>query len=410
MTKYLYLLLLLFSHTNVLGNPKYAKIDEQSKSVPDSLKTPVEIAEFLTSKLKNEDEKVRALYIWITHNIQYDVSQINGDFHYNSYDQMVRETINTRKGICGHYAQLFHHMCKIIGIESYVISGYTRQLDFDEISELNHAWNAVRINNQYLFIDNTFAAGYVDDRGDYVNEFSDDYFLISPKELIKTHVPFDPVWQFLDNPVNNVDFKNKDFSKLNIVGDFDYKDTISSMIGLDTIVRVRKRIDRIKKSGITNILIREYLTESEQQIENHRYGNWISSYNNIKKMVNNAKDQINMGINFDHIFIGYMNKRFRNPKIDDEQIKRTIEKANLHFYQGKNELKKSKKLLNELEYSGENLENSKSAKKYKQELIDFIIELERHLLEVEPSIVRNTDYANRYLKKWKLLRPWVPYE
>ena len=60
MEQYLYLLLLLFSYTNVLGNPKYAKIDKESKSVPDSLKTSEKIAEFLTSKLQNEDEKAKS--------------------------------------------------------------------------------------------------------------------------------------------------------------------------------------------------------------------------------------------------------------------------------------------------------------------------------------------------------------
>ena len=34
-----------------------------------------------------------------------------------------------------------------------------------------------------------------------------------------------------------------------------------------------------------------------------------------------------------------------------------------------------------LNHSGKNLENLKSAKKHKQELIDFIIELEHHLLD-----------------------------
>ncbi len=409
MTKLLYILLLLFSHSDILGNPKYEKIDEESKSVPDSLKTSEKIAGFLTSKLKNEDEKARALYIWITHNVQYDVSQINGDFHYSSYDEMVGETINTRKGICAHYAQLFHHMCKTIGIKSFVISGYTRQMDANEISELNHAWNAVKINNQYLFIDNTLAAGYLNHKGSYVHEFSDDYFLIPPKDLIKTHVPFDPVWQFLDNPINNVDFKNKDFSKLSIAGNFDYKDSISMIIGLDTITRIRKRIERIKKSGITHHLIREYVEESEQEIENLKYIRWVSSYININKMVNNAKDEINLGISFDNTFIGYMNKHFRNPKVEDEQIKNTIEKANLHFFSGKRQLKKSKELLNGLEYSGKGTENLRLTEEHRQGLIDFVIELEYKILEVEPSIVKNTDYAKRYLKKWKPLRPWVPY-
>ncbi|KAB7530791.1 hypothetical protein F8C76_04645 [Flagellimonas olearia] len=410
MTKYLYILLFIFSHTYVLGNPNYEKIDKESKNVPDSLTSSHQITDFLTSKWKGEDEKVRALHIWITHNIHYDVSQINGVFNYGSYDEMVEETVKTRKGICGHYARLFHHMCESIGIESFIISGYTREWDSKEISQLDHAWNAVKINNQYLFIDNTFAAGYLDHNDDYVHEFSDDYFLIPPKDLIKTHVPFDPLWQFLDNPINNMDFKNRDFSKLNISGDFDYRDSIATMTKLDSIIRIKKKVARIKRSGITNRLIQEYINEREEQIENLTYGRWVAIFNGISNMTNDAKDEINLGISFNNIFFGYMNKGFRNPKIDDQQIKSTIEKVNLHFYQGKNQLKKSKDLLNGLEYSGKNVEHLKSSVNHKQELIDFIAEMEYKLLEIELSIVKNTDYANRYLKKWKPLRPWVPYE
>ncbi|TVZ15431.1 transglutaminase domain-containing protein [Maribacter sp. MAR_2009_72] len=409
MAKYLYILILLFSFTNVWGNPKYEKIDRDSKSVPDSLKTTDEIAEYLTSKLNSEDEKIRALYIWITHNIKYNLSQINSEFQYSSYDKMVEETIKTRKGVCGHYAQLFHSMCKSIGIESFVIAGYTRQLDSYEISELDHAWNAVKINGNYLFVDNTLAAGFLDYKGNYIHEFSDDYFLIPPKAFIKTHVPFDPIWQFLDNPISNVDFKNKDFSKLSKVGNFAYKDSISTIEKMDILTQIKKKIERIKKSGITHRLIQKEIKEDEELVENLKYNKWISNFNDINKRVNEARDEINMGINFDNTFIGYTNKRFRNPKIEDSQIENTIEKANLHFYQGKNQLKKSKQLLYGLEYSGQNIENLKLTEKHKKGLIDFIIQLEYKILEVEPSIIKDTDYAKRYLKKWKPLRDMVPY-
>jgi hypothetical protein len=56
------------------------------------------------------------------------------------------------------------------------------------------------------------------------------------------------------------------------------------------------------------------------------------------------------------------------------------------------------------------MEKIKLTENYKQGLIDFITELERKILEVEPSMIKNNDYSKRYLKKWKPLRDFVPYE
>ncbi|WP_424002491.1 transglutaminase domain-containing protein [Maribacter sp. IgM3_T14_3] len=409
MTKYFYIIILLFSLTNLWSNPKYEKIDKESKSVPDSLKTTEEIAKYLTSELKNDDEKIRALYIWITHNIKYDLDQINSEFQYGSYNEMVDETLKTRKGVCGHYAQLFHYMCKSIGIESFVISGYTRQLDSNKISELDHAWNGVKINDSYFFVDNTWAAGHLSYKGNYVHEFTDNYFLVNAKKFIKTHVPFDPVWQFLNNPISNVDYEKKDFSKLSKRGNFIFKDSISKMVQLDTITQIRKKIDRIIKSGITNVLIEKEIYEDEELIESLTYAKWISNYNSINDKINSANDEINMGISFENIFIGYMNKNFRNPKIEDSEIESTIDKANQHFYQGKNQLKKYKPSVYDLEYSGKNKKFIRLTKNYKETLVDFVIQLERTILKVEPSIIKDTDYSKRYLKKWKPLRDLVAY-
>lgn len=410
MTRYFYVVILLLSFSYLKANPKYEEIDRVSKSVPDTLSTPQEIAEYLTLKLDKDDEKVRALHIWITHNIKYDETLLSSDITYSSYDELVVETIKNKKGVCYHYAQLFHTMCESIGIESHVISGYTQEKNSDVVPKISHAWNVVNVESSYAFIDNTWASGYADYKGNYIQEFVDEYFLIPPKDFIKTHVPFDPIWQFLDNPVNNIDIKNKDFSKLEIIGNFNSKDSISEMVKLDEITRLKKKINRIEKSGITNVLIQRYVNQCEEQIENQIYRNWVSMFNNLNNKVNSAKDEMNIGIGFNNVFIDYMNKRFRNPKIEDDEIKSTIDKANLHFFEGKNQLNQLKKLVYELEFDGSDIERLEVSKKSKKELLDFIIDIEHKILEVEPSVLKNTDYAKRYLKKWKPLRDLVPYE
>ena len=62
--------------------------------------------------------------------------------------------------------------------------------------EMNHGWNAVRLDGQTYFIDCTFDDP-VPDRGQYV---SDQFFMLTAEELSKTHVWDEAFYeQVLDN-------------------------------------------------------------------------------------------------------------------------------------------------------------------------------------------------------------------
>jgi len=62
----------------------YSEIDINSKTVPDSLTDYIQIADYLTKGLETDIDKARAIYIWIAHNIKYDLTQINSGKCYDS--------------------------------------------------------------------------------------------------------------------------------------------------------------------------------------------------------------------------------------------------------------------------------------------------------------------------------------
>ncbi|WP_394751199.1 transglutaminase domain-containing protein [Spongiimicrobium salis] len=387
----------------------YTEIDKRSKKIPDSLETIEEITTYLTNGLSKIDEKVRAIYVWTAHNIRYDISKSYEEVKYTSYDQMVVDALESRKGVCEHYAQLFHRMCALAGVKSYVIAGYTRQEGDMDIADLDHAWNAVEIGKKHYFIDATWASGYQDDKT-YRHIFQDDFFLIEPKEFIKTHMPFDLVWQFLDNPLDHSEFEDRQYAKLFKPGKFSFKDSIAHIATMDSIVMLERAVARIKKSGLTHILIKEEVARYSAQIENIKSYRWFSSFSEINDRVNRARDSVNEGIIFNNTFISYANKRFKKPKIEKEEIKRVIEKANNSFYAGKAALRQCKRDLLALKYTGNMAENAKLAAENTQNLYDFITRIEFKILEIGPSIEENKKYAQRYLKKWKPLRFAVPRE
>ena len=322
---------------------------------------------------------------------------------------MVDDALETRKGVCEHYAQLFQRMCTLAGVKSYVIAGYTRQEGDTAIADLDHAWNAVEIAGDYFFIDATWASGYQDDQT-YKHIFQDNFFLITPKEFIKTHMPFDLVWQFLDNPLDHAEFEDKRYVKLENTGNFSYRDSIAHIATMDSIVMLERSVARIKKSGLTHILIKEEVARYSAQIENIKSYRWFSSFSAINDRVNRAKDSVNEGIIFNNTFISYANKRFKKPKIEKEEIKRVIERAHNAFYTGKSELRESKRDLLALKYTGNMAENAKLAAENTQNLYDFITRVEFKILEIGPSIEENKKFAQKYLKKWKPLLFLVPKE
>jgi hypothetical protein len=94
------------------GQSVCPEIDNNSKTVPDSLFSYHEIAGYLTRNLSSDREKARAIYIWISHNIQYDLGKVNSDLRYSSAAEIISEALIERHGVCQHYSELFLAMSR----------------------------------------------------------------------------------------------------------------------------------------------------------------------------------------------------------------------------------------------------------------------------------------------------------
>lgn len=362
------LICLFFISFSGFGNNTFALVDKKSQTAPDSLTGYREIAAYLTNDLKSDTTKARALYIWLAHNIQYDISKLNNDESYQSVEAIIDEALKTRKGVCQHYAELFHAMAQSVGLETYLITGYTRD-HAGEISDLGHAWNGIVINSKHYLIDVTWAAGY-EQNGKYVHQFRDEYFLITPENMIQSHMPFDPVLQFLGNPVNNKEFTSKDFSKLNKPGSFAFNDTIQQERKLSKLKQLEYASRRIKANGVYNKLIQKQLNNNILQIATIKY--------------NTAIDTLNYGVENYNLYVTHKNKQFRNPNLEDEYIKELIESA-----------ERAARVANEMLYG---------LLSPSQELNTLIADVRRNLASIMPDLKKEKEFVEKYLNTWKPLR------
>lgn len=162
-----FIFLFLFSVLCFSKTIEYSSVQQLSDSI---------ITKFDTT----EDIKIFKIYKWITENIYYDCDKArNNDEIYQKnlvrlakkkklldYDiSSTLETINSKKGICTEYANLFHELCAINNINSYILDGYAkaRKKQIGSFFRSNHSWNAVKLKDSTYYYDCTWGSSSVDE-------------------------------------------------------------------------------------------------------------------------------------------------------------------------------------------------------------------------------------------------------
>lgn len=222
------------------GYTQYEAIDAYVKTLEFKKDDGIQqMAEKITAKSNTDKEKVRAIFGWIAHNIEYDVkSFMSGRIPKSEPMDVVR----LGRGVCQGYANLFEALSESVGIETYVVSGYSKGYGYADRKKLensDHAWNAVKVDDNWYLLDPTWGAGHLNERGKYVSSMQEKYFLAKPAFFITEHLPEDPAFQMLPCPITPEEFL-KDSSKvyeiaMNKKECYSYADTLNAYSQLDTV-------------------------------------------------------------------------------------------------------------------------------------------------------------------------------
>tara|TARA_R110002073_G_scaffold293194_2_gene458774 strand:- start:52948 stop:53904 length:957 start_codon:yes stop_codon:yes gene_type:complete len=194
----------------------FNKVDALVKAYP-RFTSPEKLANKIAQDFNNDANKVRAAFKWLTNNIRYNLEEYYQpkrviQFRYSTEeerlqkiqalkDKIVSDAFIRKIGVCEEYAQSFKKLADLLGIEAQVIKGYVRN-SAQEIGRVprttNHAWNSVKINNQWVLLDATWAAGYVFN-GKWVQDYNNYFFAVDHKKIGKTHFPNNKKWQIVTN-------------------------------------------------------------------------------------------------------------------------------------------------------------------------------------------------------------------
>lgn len=190
--------LLIISLGTMAFSPGKLPAQCPTPSLPDSIENDIKkLSLALTEKAKNEYDKACLIFNWIRSNIRYDNrSYKRSNTTVNSASAAV---LKRKSGVCLGYSNLFRDMCAISGLTAVVVEGHSKQGNRPpKMEEGDHAWNAVKIDDVWYLLDVTWAA---DTEGNK-------YFQTPPEVFIIEHLPIDPMWQLLKNPVSPQQFKN----------------------------------------------------------------------------------------------------------------------------------------------------------------------------------------------------------
>lgn len=150
--------------------------------------------------------RARAAYAWVAHNIAYDTeSFFSGAQPITSADGVFR----SGRSVCQGYSELFASLCRALGLEAQVISGYAKAYSYrpgDRFTQTDHAWNAVKIGGRWRLMDTTWGAGYVKGRS-FVKEYTAAWFDMDPRIFVLNHFPEDRQWLLYQTSMTLADYE-----------------------------------------------------------------------------------------------------------------------------------------------------------------------------------------------------------
>lgn len=260
--------------------------------VPDSVtRSAAALAAYVQHRYDAPKIQLQALYSWVTAHIRYNSDSA---YYFNrsvDHETKIAATLRRRKGVCENYAGLFADLASRIGLTAYVIYGYPVGIGTGR--NTGHAWCAVNIDEEWWLFDPTWDAGQGSFR----------YFMVRPELFIQTHMPFDPLWQLLEKPVN---YRSATATQKDI---FHYKDSVKAFLQMDSLQQYLAIERRMKHAGANNEMLRLWQGYNRMNIA-------IIAGEQDMQLYNAAVDKLNAATDSFNVFVQYRNNLFLPPKPD----------------------------------------------------------------------------------------------
>lgn len=195
--------------TNCSFNIKKCKsilstLPKRTKTDLDSFKKIIKSKTNKLSKL----EKSYILFLYICQNLEYDTEVF---FDQKIVEYTPEDVFKNGITVCSGYCILYKDIAEYLSLEVEIVTCYAKGMRAEpnkKITNINHAYNIIKINNNWFPIDTTWAAGYVDTNKQFKKSLNEFYFFTNPEFLIRSHFPFNTKYQLTEKKYTLEEFSN----------------------------------------------------------------------------------------------------------------------------------------------------------------------------------------------------------
>jgi hypothetical protein len=250
------------------------------------------------------------------------------------------------------------------------------------------AWVAVFTDNKWWLIDPTWGSGYIRDNK-YVRQLDWQHFLVVPAVSVKTHVPFDPLFQFLDQPLRHDEIRDAKWTAGSNRPIFNYKDTLAAYTAMPELSRAQNAVARIGQFGITNQLISVELTNLHNTIAYGKQKKLVDAQNLQADKINRASNLYNEVTASFNQYIAFRNNQYM-PARSDKEIREWVDNMAA-------ELEEVFKILNEVTATEPPYTTNKA-------------DIKTAAAAAKQRIAEEQAFVTKYLKTGKLFRKTLFYK
>ncbi|ALJ01039.1 transglutaminase domain-containing protein [Rufibacter tibetensis] len=317
MPKLILLFFLIFIITGVVAQERAVTPEAtvvSSPGIPTAQAKSIDgLSRYINAHYRTPQEKVQALYSWLTSNVVYDVYALTNMPQYYEKQALISQTLTTKKAFCQGYAEVFNEVCAKIGVPSYLVTGFV--IPKGSSKPVSHAWCAALLNGKWYLFDPTWGAGFVEN-GKFVSRINTRYFMAPPAKMIQTHIPFDPLWQFSTQPLTYQEFisSRTGLAKPTVAKPkplFSYRDSLAVYAASSHKAQLVSTIRRISAHKAIPPVVLDHLNHTKKNLA-------INNQNETVDLYNEAVSSFNVGIDQLNQFIGYRNNRFQPAKSEQE--------------------------------------------------------------------------------------------
>ena len=203
MNKILFLILVLCTNTLLTAQNipnKYKAVDDAVEKLgPLNNFNVAIIADTITQKFADNEQKARAIFYWIANNIQIDPK---GTKQNDDKNILPEKVIALRKATPLGFSLLVQEMCSDANIRCLSVDGFVKNYasEINETAdEKNYSWNVVQLGQSpetWYYIDAARASGYLDKKlTSFTKQFTSEYFFANRKLFNLTYFPDNSAWQ-----------------------------------------------------------------------------------------------------------------------------------------------------------------------------------------------------------------------